>query len=425
MFLAYFKILKRRNFFFLWLGQIISQFGDRLTQMALIGLVYNIKPYSSVSLAKIMSLAIIPVFLISPIAGVYVDRWNKRKIMYSSDLLRGGCIILIPMFFFYFHSLFFVYLLIFFSFCIGRFFIPSKMAIIPSLVKEKDIFMANSLISTTAMVAAMLGFGIGGFIVERYGVKTAFFIDALTFFISAFFILIMKTGEKKYFYPFDLFSLGKEAFSRVKRSFLYEVKEGINYLFNSRETWYATKIFFTLFSFLGALYVVFVVFIQNTLSTITLDLGILAVGGGLGLFCGTLIYGRFGRRIEIKKLINTTMILSSSYLIFFIIVLRKVPSKMFAFFSVFILGVMISPVFVAINSLIHKDSDNNLWGRIFSSLEIVIHLAFIIFMFLASYLAEIFTPFTIILGVGIIIFLFSLYNIITDDPYRRKKTTSA
>ena len=227
MFLAYLKVLKERNFLLLWLGQIISQFGDRLTQMALIGLVYKIKPSSAMSLAKIMSLAVIPVFLISPVAGVYVDRWNKRKTMFWSDALRGLFIILIPLSFFYIHSLIWVYVFVFLSFCAGRFFIPSKMAIIPVLVDKGNIFMANSLISTTAMIAAILGLGLGGLIVEKYGIKVAFSIDAATFFISSFLIFFMKVKEKKRFLVYDLINLGKEAFNAVGRSFIFEAKEEI------------------------------------------------------------------------------------------------------------------------------------------------------------------------------------------------------
>ena len=139
-------ILKKRNFLCLWLGQIISQFGDRLTQMALIGLVYRLEPGSSVGLAKMMSLAIIPVFLFSPVAGIYVDRWNKQKTMYISDALRGLTIILIPLIFLKFNAILPIYALVFLSFSFGRFFIPAKMAIVPELVDEKDFIMANSLV---------------------------------------------------------------------------------------------------------------------------------------------------------------------------------------------------------------------------------------------------------------------------------------
>ena len=408
MFLAYFKVLKKRNFFLLWLGQVVSQFGDRLTQMALIGLVYKMKPYSSVSLAKIMSLAIVPVFLFSPLAGVYVDRWHKQRTMYWSDFLRGLFILLIPAFFFYLRSFFLVYCLIFLSFSVGRFFISSKMAIIPALVEKENIFMANSLVSTTAMVAAILGFGLGGIIVENWGIKVAFLVDALTFFVSALLICFMRIEEEKSFKAKDIIDLGREALNKVKRSFIFEIKEGMSYLLRSKETQYASKILFLVFSCVGALYVVFVVFIQNTLSSITQDVGILAVGGGLGLILGALLYGRVGFSLDVKKLINLAMIFSSLYLVFFVSFLKHYPSKPFAFLSCFILGITVSPIEVAIRSLIHKDSDNSLLGRIFSSLEVVIHLSIIIFMFVSSYLAEIFGPFTVIIGVGIIIFLFSL-----------------
>ena len=94
---AYSRILKNRNFFFLWSGQIISQFGERLSQMALIGLVYVQAPGSTLQLAKILSFTILPVFLIGPEAGVYVDRWNRRQTMFICDFLRASLVLLIPL----------------------------------------------------------------------------------------------------------------------------------------------------------------------------------------------------------------------------------------------------------------------------------------------------------------------------------------
>ena len=189
---SHFKALKNRNFSLLWIGQIISQFGDRLTQMALIGLVYAVRPGSSLELAKVMSLAIIPVFLFSPVAGVYVDRWDKRKTMYISDLIRAIFIFLIPYLYLRSQSLGLIYLLIFLSFSIGRFFIPAKMAIIPSIVKKENLLISNSLVSVTAMIAAVLGFGLGGIIVETRGITTVFLLDAATFLVSALLIMLIR-----------------------------------------------------------------------------------------------------------------------------------------------------------------------------------------------------------------------------------------
>ena len=414
MFVSYFKVLKKRNFFLLWFGQVISQFGDRLTQMALIGLVYELMPHSSMSLAKVMSLPVLAVLLISPVAGVYVDRWQKRKTMYVSDFLRGICIALIFILIFKFKTVIFVYFLIFLSFCVGRFFIPAKMAIIPTLVDQKDLLLANSLVSITAMIAAILGFGLGGIIVEKLGVKVAFLIDSVTFFLSSLAVLSMRVQEKGLFSPKDFLDLSKQAIEEVRRSFIFEMKEGLKYLLKSKETRYAAQVFFLLFSCLGSLYVVFIVFIQNTLSSVTLDLGYLAVGLGTGLFVGSLIYGKIGKRYPFKKSINVSLFINSIYLISFVTVLKFHPSKLFAFFSCFLLGGFSSPVVVGINALIHSESQNMFWGRIFSSLEVVIHFAFIAFMFLSSYLAEFFSPFTIIMSVGIIIFFFSSFGLFSE-----------
>lgn len=385
--------------------------------MALIGLVYKIMPHSSMGLAKIMSLAIIPVFLISPLAGVYVDRWSRQKTMCVSDLLRGIFIMFIPAFAFNFKSLVMVYILIFLSFCVGRFFIPAKMAILPALIEENQVLMANSLVSITAMIAAILGLGLGGVIVEKWGVKNAFMIDAFTFFISALSIFLMRIKEEEGggFSPIDVLNLGKEAITKVKNSFFREMKEGLRYLVCSEQTWFAAKVFSILFSCLGALYVVFIVFIQETLGSVTMDLGWLAVGGGLGLFLGSLVYGRAGRDWPIKRVINLSLVFASLYLVFFVSYLKYYPSKSFALLSCFLLGIGVSPLVIGVNTLVHKGSGNNFWGRIFSSLEVVIHLGFIGFMFIASYLADKFSPFTIILSAGIIISFFSLFNLLKDN----------
>ena len=407
MITRYLKILAKRNFFLLWFGQIISQFGDRLTQIALVGLVSQ-TTMSSSKLAFVMSLTIIPVFIISPISGVYVDRWSKRKTMYVSDLLRGIFILLIPFFVLKFKTLTPAYFLIFLSFSAGRFFIPAKMSFIPKISKEKDVFLANSLISITATIAAVIGIGLGGIIVERYGITTALNVDAATFLISGLAIFFISTKEKEKFLPKDILELGKDVVGKVKSSFAHELKEGVKYIFKSDETKYAFKIFLFLFSYIGGLYVVFIRFIQEILQSVTKDLGFTAVSLGAGIFFGSLVYGRIAHKFSVKKVINVSLLLVSLYIIFFAVFLKAHPTTLYAITLAFFLGAITAPIFVGVNALIHKESDKNLLGRIFSGLEFTSHLGFLISMFVCSFLADKLTPFTIIVSIGIIGFLFSL-----------------
>ena len=161
------EVFKNRNFFLLWLGQIISQLGDRLDQMALIAFVYLRAPGSTMQIAKILSFTIIPVFLIGPIAGVYVDRWDRRRTMCVCDILRALLVFTIPFFLFYAKNIIPIYIVVFVVFSIGRFFVPAKLAIIPDLVGKKDLLLANSLVNTTGMIAAILGFGVSGVVVKH------------------------------------------------------------------------------------------------------------------------------------------------------------------------------------------------------------------------------------------------------------------
>ena len=410
----YYTLLRKRNFSLLWFGQVISQFGDRLTQIALVGLISQ-ATMSSTGLAFIMSMAIIPVFIVSPISGVYVDRWSKKRTMYVSDLLRAVFILLIPLFFLKFKTMIPIYALIFLSFSAGRFFIPAKMAFIPQVVDKENIFLANSLVSITATIAAVLGVGLGGIIVERYGVTTAFIVDAATFFVSGLAIVFISIKEGGKFLPKDIIDIGKDVVTTVKKSFAHELKEGIQYIFKSSETKYAFKTFLFLFSYIGALYVVFIRFIQNTLSSVTKDLGFVVVSLGAGLFISSLIYGRIAHRISIKKTVNIAIVISSIYLIFFAVFLKHHPSSLSAILLSFVLGTLISPALIGVNALIHRESNADLLGRIFSALEFVSHLGFLIAMFLSSIIADIFSPFTVIVSIGIIGFLFSLIFAFGND----------
>ena len=413
---SYARILKNKNFFLLWLGQVISQFGDRLAQIALIGLVYNRLGVSFLGLAKIMFFTILPVFLISPAAGVYVDRWDKRKVMLVTDFIRGVLILSLGLFFVHFTNFTPVYIIIFFSFCLGRFFIPAKMALIPLLVKEEDIFMANSLVSVTANIAAILGFGVGGLIVEWWQPKGAFLLDGITFFLSSFLIFFITKKLAGTFKPQDLVEIGKDVV-RKEKSLLREFKEGLHYLVSGESTFFSVKSLSILFSFLGALYVVFIGFIQKTLGTGTKDLGVLAVWLTLGMFAGSLVYGRVAHKFSLAKTINVMLMLSGAFLIIFVSIIKRIPSGVLASFFSLVLGFIASPIVIACNSLIHKKGSDNLWGRIFSSLEVVAHFAFILFMFITSILADKFKvpPFIIIICVGTIVIIFSLISLFRKE----------
>ena len=403
------EILKNRNFFLLWLGQIISQLGDRLDQMALIAFIYLRAPGSTIEIAKILSFTIIPVFLIGPVAGVYVDRWDRRRTMYVCDFLRAVLVFTIPFFLFYKHSLVPIYLIIFLTFSIGRFFVPAKLAIIPDLVEKKDLLIANSLVNTTGMIAAILGFGVSGVVVEWMGAKSGFYMDSVSFLISALCIFLI---AKRYRSLVNLREVSQEIVEVIRKSVLQEIKEGVLYFIRKKDIRFTAGIIFILWSALGAVYVVLIVFVQKTLHSATKDLGLIIMFLGLGLFFGSLVYGRFGQRISHFKVIFASLILSGFMLVVFAVALHRYPLFAVAAGLSLILGALISPIMTASNTIIHNVSENGMMGKIFSSIEIVMHLGFLLFMFLSSLLADKLSNFVILVGVGCLLMVLGVGNLI-------------
>ena len=239
------EVLKNRNFFLLWLGQIISQLGDRLGQMALIAFVYLRAPGSTLQIAKILSFTIIPVFLIGPLAGVYVDRWDRRRTMYVCDFLRSLLVLAIPLFLFYTKSLGPIYLIIFITFSIGRFFVPAKLSIIPELVNKKDLLVANSLVNTTGMIAAILGFGASGVLVEWLGAKSGFYLDSLSFLVSGALVFLI---SKQFVAAMNFKKVGQEIIEVIRKSVIQEIKEGVRYFIRKKVN---KKCIMPLYSFLN------------------------------------------------------------------------------------------------------------------------------------------------------------------------------
>jgi predicted MFS family arabinose efflux permease len=379
--------------------------------MALIAFVYLRSPGSTMDMAKILSFTIIPVFLIGPVAGVYVDRWDRRRTLYICDFFRAILVFTIPFFLFYAKNIIPIYVIIFLIFSVGRFFVPAKLAIVPDLVEKKDLLIGNSLVNITGMIAAVLGFGISGVLVEKVGAKSGFYLNALTFFISG--SLIFFIAKKFNSASLDLKELSREIVDVIRKSVFQEIREGVVYFIRNKDIRLTASIMFILWSALGAVYVVMIVFVQKVLNSATKDLGLLVMFLGIGLFIGSLIYGRFGQRICHYKTIFASLVLSGIMLIIFALTLSRYPYFLNAAFLAFALGNSIAPIMIASNTIIHKASDNEMMGKVFSSLEIVMHLGFLLFMFISSLLAERFSQLAILITVGCIFSVLGAVNLIT------------
>jgi len=184
--------LKRADFRSLWIAQTVSIVGDKINQVGLSIMVFQLTG-SLTQMGIVFAITFLPAALFGLIAGPLVDRWDRRRTMISADLLRAGfvsgmavvAVTAMPVGW----KITLVYLLAFVSSTVALFFEPSRMALIPAVVSQDELMAANSLDMTTSSISELLGIGFGGALVATIGYGTAFWVDAITFLISAGFVL--------------------------------------------------------------------------------------------------------------------------------------------------------------------------------------------------------------------------------------------
>lgn len=414
----YRDLFKEKKFLLYSIGQTISQLGDRLVQIILVGLVYKISPHSTIQLAKTFSFTLIPALLVSPIAGVWVDRWNNKKIMIICDLLRGGLVLMLPALLAA-NQLSDIYIVIFLIFTCACFFLPAKFAIIPDLVSEENLLLANSLSTITTVIGGIAGLTLGGLVIELISIEKTIYLNAAIYFTSAASLsLIVYRSRREVAKKREISIIGREIKEAIKTSFLYEMKEGLKYLALKSRVRFIIYVLFILMSTVGAIYVVSVVFIQEIMGSMTRDIGLFGIFLCVGLLAGSSLYGKFGERFSRDRAIYVSLLTSGILIALFAVGLKFTGSFFIGSTLLFLLGITSSPVMISANTIIHETIDKNMRGRIFSSLGIIMNLGLLIFMFTASSLAEVIGRLSILLICAFTFFGFGLAGLMLNRKGR-------
>ena len=370
------RVLKNVNFLALWIGQVISQFGDRLAQMALVGLYLRQTAGTSLShsvpvMRNLFFFSTLPLLLFSPLAGVYVDRWSRKKTLITADLLRAGLILLIPLLADYTDSMWSIYGVIFLVFTVTCFFSPAKSAIIPNLVKKGELLAANSLSNITRMIAMIGGVTVGGIIVAWTGTKMSFYLNSLSFLLSGVAILTIRIKE-------DPPEESKGGIGRVAK----ELMAGLNFIRKKKRVRFVATSLFILMGASGIGYLLITVFVTKALDLGTIGLSVLAAFLGIGMLAGSLIYGHFGEQIEREKVIVGGTLTSGACAV----LLGGSKSLFSLSLGVGIIGFIASPIMIAAYTLTQEMTPDRIRGRVFSALEVIINSSFLLFIWVAGVL---------------------------------------
>lgn len=303
----YARLLKENpEFRKLWIAQVISLTGDWFSTIVLSVLVVAYSPGNEgLAISGLLMARFIPPMLISPIAGVLVDRFDRRNLLIFSNVMRVFVVLGFlpttqnP------DLLWLIYLLSIMQFILSAIFEPGQSAIIPSLIPFRELILANTLVSVTWSVMLALGAVLGGIVTTLLGAQVALIIDALTFVLAAVLLWRINVPERQDDIQLDA-SLNAE-----DKSF----NEGLRFIRKTPAV--GAALFIKFGSSLGNVDTLMTIFAtQIFVFTITmggqeygadgqLALGIMYSAFGLGAILGPLLMNRFsdGRVLTLRRLI--------------------------------------------------------------------------------------------------------------------------
>ena len=179
-------IRTNRNFRLLFLGQAVSQLGDWFNAVAVYALLLDLTG-SATAVAWMMIVQFMPIAIVGPAAGVVVDRVNRRRLMITADLVRG---VLVLGFLLVRRAdqVWIAYVVMACTMSGSAFFEPARTATIPNITSAEELLPANAISSATWAAMLAIGASVGGIVTAVAGRDSAFVLNAISFFASAWFI---------------------------------------------------------------------------------------------------------------------------------------------------------------------------------------------------------------------------------------------
>ncbi len=352
---GYLSLLKENsNFRRLWYGQITSELGDWFHYVALYALVIKLGG-SAAAMAGIMVAKLLPLVIISPLAGVVADRISRKKIMIVADIMRffvilGFLIIENP------KDLWLLYALTIIELSMASFFEPARNAIIPSVVKKQDLVTANALSGTTWSVMVSVGAASGGIFVAFLGIELAFLLNAATFLLSAYFIKKVDCSESH---------IGDNKKEIDKGTWSY-LTDGLKYLLSEPFVLAVTflKSGLAISGGIMTLVPLFATQMHSTQAGVSLGIGVIYSVRGIGSAFGPILFKKFFG--ESPRALRTSIALSFFMGAVAYYLLSQSKSLYLAALSVGLSTFFMAVVWVFSTALLHMEADNRFLGRIFS-----------------------------------------------------------
>ena len=177
-----FAIFRNRNFSLMWSAQLISTIGSALTSLAASILIFRLTG-SALSVGLMLMATAAPSLIVGLVAGVYVDRADRKRILIIADVIRGVLVVLIPTLVEI--NIAWLYVIVILTSAVGQFYDPAHESILPEIASDEELAAANSFMAISGFGSTAIGFAASGLIASRFPIAYAFYLDGVSFALSA------------------------------------------------------------------------------------------------------------------------------------------------------------------------------------------------------------------------------------------------
>jgi len=359
-----------------WYAQLVSLLGDFLALFAVISVVTYRMHGTPAQVTGVQISYMLPLAILGPLSGVFVDRWPLKPTLIASDVIRAGLVLLL----FVAASMWQIYLVLTALSCVSSFFGPAQSVTIRSHVPPHGLISANALMQMAMMGTRVVGPAAAGALVASFGPRICYAVDFVSFLASAALIgsvaIVRATGAERQ---------AGTTNSKVY-AILHEMGEGMRFIVHHAAISFVVMAMAAGMFVMGCFGPLIAIYVREWLHARSGVFGIVSAMVGIGMMLGM----PFVRRLS-GRLPNSTLVLSGLAGIGLgALLLGALPWIAASMLACFTLGFTFAGVIVPAQTLMQKETPPALMGRISSTMMSVIFFAQLIGLALSGLLAQAF-----------------------------------
>ena len=363
------KALLKTSFPKLWLAQFVSVFGDFLALFGVISLITFRWHGSAVQVTWVMLAFMLPMVVVAPPAGVFVDRLNVKGLMIASDLIRAGLVFALP----FVTSVFQICLIFAALSVVSSFFTPAQSVALRQLVPAEKLMAANAMMSQAFYVVRILSPAVAGLMVAKLSEKACFYADTVSFVFSAAMLATIALSLQR-----------QENRQRSVRALTSDFLAGNKFIFtHSGLTFVFTAMAMTMLV-LSAFGPLISIYVRDFLSAGPVAYGNISAMVGVGLILGTVVLTGVAAGVSRTSIVFIGLLGTGVGAA----VLGMSGNIVMAGLSTFTLGFAVAFVVVPAQTMSQQETPPDMVGRVSSSFMSMVSLSQALGILASGYLAD-------------------------------------